>query len=80
MPGLWAQVGMLGVILSAIFVIMVGYLMVGISGYLAYPTTVQGNVLKNISTDAHLMQARIHAPCMHPCSLLGTPHCYQMTA
>lgn len=48
---------MLGVILSAIFVIMVGYLMVGISGYLAFPTTVQGNVLKNFSRDDPLMQA-----------------------
>ncbi len=50
------QVGMLGVIVSAITVIMLGYLMVGFSGYLAFPTTVEGNVLKSFPTHDILMQ------------------------
>jgi hypothetical protein len=60
------QVGMLGVILSAIFVIMVGYLMVGISGYLAFPISVQGNVLKSFPIDDPLMQARLCSRCHAP--------------
>ncbi len=51
------KVGMLGVIISAITVIMLGYLMVGFSGYLAFPTTVEGNVLKNFPTNDLLLQA-----------------------
>lgn len=58
------QVGMLGVIISAITVIMLGYLMVGFSGYLAFPTTVEGNVLKNFPTNDLLLQASSHSlPC-----------------
>lgn len=53
---------MLGVIISAITVIMVGYLMVGFSGYLAFPTTVEGNVLKSFPTESILMQARAVVP------------------
>jgi amino acid permease len=47
---------MLGVIISAVSVIMVGYLMVGFAGYLAFPTMVQGNVLKSFSENDILMQ------------------------
>lgn len=47
---------MLGVIVSAIMVIMLGYLMVGFSGYLAFPTSVEGNVLKSFPTHDILMQ------------------------
>ncbi|BDA50337.1 Putative sodium-coupled neutral amino acid transporter 7 [Coccomyxa sp. Obi] len=50
------MVGMLGVIISAITVIMLGYLMVGFSGYLAFPTSVEGNVLKSFPTHDILMQ------------------------
>ncbi|EIE22920.1 hypothetical protein COCSUDRAFT_47742 [Coccomyxa subellipsoidea C-169] len=42
------MVGMLGVIISAITVIMLGYLMVGFSGYLAFPTTVEGNIARGV--------------------------------
>ena len=56
---------MLGVILSAVFVIMLGYLMVGISGYLAFPTSVQGNILKSFPADDILMQACTHPPPLH---------------
>ena len=68
---------MLGVILSAVFVIMVGYLMVGISGYLAFPTTVQGNILKSFPADDILMQActifRLITLCGSPC--MRARHC-----
>jgi len=47
---------MLGVIVSAIMVIMIGYLMVGISGYLAFPTTVEGNVLNSFVRGDVIMQ------------------------
>jgi len=47
---------MLGVIVSAIMVIMIGYLMVGISGYLAFPTTVEGNVLNSFIRGDIIMQ------------------------
>ena len=47
---------MLGVIVSAIMVIMIGYLMVGISGYLAFPTTVEGNVLNSFVRGDIIMQ------------------------
>ena len=50
------QIGMLGVIMSAIMVIMIGYLMVGISGYLAFPTTVEGNVLNSFHRGDVIMQ------------------------
>jgi amino acid permease len=52
------QVGMISVILTAIALIMVGYLAVGFAGYLAYPTTVEGNVLNSFSKTDPLMQAR----------------------
>ncbi|CAK0787069.1 hypothetical protein CVIRNUC_010285 [Coccomyxa viridis] len=50
------MIGMLGVIMSAIMVIMIGYLMVGISGYLAFPTAVEGNVLNSFTRGDVIMQ------------------------
>ena len=47
---------MLGVIISAITVIMLGYLMVGFAGYLAFPNTVEGNVLKSFPEKIILIQ------------------------
>ena len=49
---------MLGVIISAVAIIMLGYLCVGLAGYLAFPTTVASNVLLSFSQDDWLMQAR----------------------
>ena len=57
---------MLGVIVSAIMVIMIGYLMVGISGYLAFPTTVEGNVLNSFTRGDIIMQVTPSSfLCMH---------------
>lgn len=42
---------MIAVILATISLIMSGYLVVGLSGYIAYPTTVTSNVL-NILPDS----------------------------
>ena len=56
------QVGMLGVIISAVAIIMLGYLCVGLAGYLAFPTTVASNVLLSFSQDDWLMQARPARP------------------
>ena len=57
---------MLGVIVSAIMVIMIGYLMVGISGYLAFPTIVEGNVLNSFTRGDIIMQVSrtLHADSM----------------
>ena len=52
---------MLGVIISAVAIIMLGYLCVGLAGYLAFPTTVAGNVLLSFPEDDWLMQARCPA-------------------
>ena len=52
---------MLGVIISAVAIIMLGYLCVGLAGYLAFPTSVASNVLLSFSQDDWLMQARPHA-------------------
>ena len=51
------MIGMLSVILAAIGVILIGYLAVGVAGYLAYPRTVSSNVLKTFP-DNPVMQAR----------------------
>jgi hypothetical protein len=51
------QIGMLGVIISAVAIIMLGYLCVGLAGYLAFPTTVASNVLLSFPPDDWLMQA-----------------------
>ena len=44
------------VILAAVGVIMVGYLAVGFAGYLAYPTSVDSNVLKSFPTRPLLLK------------------------
>lgn len=49
-------IGMLSVILSAIALIMGGYLAVGFAGYLAFPLTVGGNVLNAFPLDDVVMQ------------------------
>lgn len=66
LPGAWVPrprtrklVGMLGVILSAIAVIMLGYLAVGLAGYFAFPISVSSNVLNSFSTDDKLMLVRL---------------------
>lgn len=70
---------MLGVIISAITVIMLGYLMVGFAGYLAFPTTVEGNVLKSFPEKSILIQVwppqlpfavPFHSNCMRMASML----------
>ena len=66
LPGAWVPrprtrklIGMLGVILSAIAVIMLGYLAVGLAGYLAYPgRQVSSNVLNSFPDDT-LMLVRV---------------------
>ena len=51
--------------MSAIMVIMIGYLMVGISGYLAFPTTVEGNVLNSFHRGDVIMQVTAsHQACL----------------
>ena len=46
----------MSVIIAAIALIIVGYLAVGFSGYLAFPTTALSNTLNNFSDDDILMQ------------------------
>jgi len=48
----WVQ----SVIVAAISLIILGYLAVGFSGYLAFPTTVSSNALNNFSDSDVLMQ------------------------
>lgn len=52
------MIGMMSVILAGILLIMLGYLAVGISGYLAFPHTVSSNALNNFAETDVLMQAR----------------------
>lgn len=49
-------IGMLGVIAAAVAVIATGYVSVGVAGYLAFPRTVQGNVLNSFGDGDGLMQ------------------------
>jgi amino acid permease len=49
------------VILAAVFIIFAGYLAVGFAGYLAYPTTVDSNVLKSFPKRPVLLKARSRA-------------------
>ena len=65
MPGYFAprprtrkMIGMMSVILAGILLIMLGYLAVGVSGYLAFPRTVSSNALNNFADDDILMQVR----------------------
>ncbi|KAK9804447.1 hypothetical protein WJX73_002133 [Symbiochloris irregularis] len=62
LPGMWGPrprtrklIGMLGVILAAIALIMVGYLAVGLTGYLAFPFSVSSNVLNSFGSDDKVM-------------------------
>ena len=50
------MIGMMSVIAAAIALIILGYSAVGFSGYLAFPRTVNSNVLKNFSDRDVLMQ------------------------
>ena len=75
LPGCAAQIGMLGVIVSAIMVIMIGYLMVGISGYLAFPTTVEGNVLNSFTRGDVIMQV---VPIFFSCIALRQVPCIEL--
>lgn len=65
LPGQWLPkprtrklIGMLGVILAGIALIMVGYLSVGLTGYLAFPKHVSSNVLNSFGTDDTVMVVR----------------------
>jgi amino acid permease len=49
------------VILAAVFIIFAGYLAVGFAGYLAYPTTVDSNVLKSFPKRPVLLKASARA-------------------
>ena len=62
------------VILSAVFIIFFGYLAVGFAGYLAYPTTVDSNVLKSFPTGPILLKVRRPAACCLPACLLSGQH------
>ena len=65
LPGAWGPrprtrklIGMLGVILAAIALIMVGYLAVGLAGYLAFRSDVKSNVLNSFDPHDKLMLVR----------------------
>ncbi|GFH28369.1 uncharacterized protein HaLaN_26847 [Haematococcus lacustris] len=51
-PASHKLINMLGVIIGAMLVIQVGYICVGISGYLGYPHTVGSNILQSLPQDA----------------------------
>jgi hypothetical protein len=51
----------IAVILAAVFIIFAGYLAVGFAGYLAYPDSVDSNVLKSFPMRPVLLKASIHA-------------------
>lgn len=56
------MIGMLTVILSTTILIMCGYLAVGLSGYVAYPLTINSNALKSFPTHDLLMQVAHLSP------------------
>lgn len=60
------MIGMMSVILAGILLIMLGYLAVGVSGYLAFPTTVSSNALNNFASGDVLMQ--VWPPPSAPCA------------
>ena len=67
------------VILAAVFIIFAGYLAVGFAGYLAYPTTVDSNVLKSFPKRPVLLKARSRAcysdsHVLHPSCRIGSCH------
>lgn len=57
-PGTRKLIGMIGVILSSMCLIMVGYLMVGFAGYFAYPVGVASNVLNSFPDKTDVLVAR----------------------
>lgn len=61
-------IGMLGVIASATTLIMVGYLAVGMVGYLAYTDAVSSNILNTLPPDDTLMKV---ARCVIGCVVVG---------
>uniref|UniRef100_A0A383V4T9 Amino acid transporter transmembrane domain-containing protein n=1 Tax=Tetradesmus obliquus TaxID=3088 RepID=A0A383V4T9_TETOB len=50
-PYTYKLIGMLGAILSAQSIILVGYMAVGVAGYLAYPFKVSSNILNSFAAD-----------------------------
>ena len=60
------------VILAAVFIIFAGYLAVGFAGYLAYPTTVDSNVLKSFPKRPVLLKASSRGHCSNSCDLHQT--------
>eukprot|EP00878_Enallax_costatus_P011109 GHUV01011602.1.p1 GENE.GHUV01011602.1~~GHUV01011602.1.p1 ORF type:complete len:461 (+),score=81.03 GHUV01011602.1:314-1696(+) len=55
-PYTYKLIGMLGAIISAASVILIGYMSVGVAGYLAYPLNVSSNVLNSFPADDVLIQ------------------------
>lgn len=53
------MIGMLGVIASALGIIMSGYLLVGSAGYIAYPLNANSNILNSFPADDHIIQVRV---------------------
>ncbi|MEW5314672.1 MAG: hypothetical protein WDW38_006147 [Sanguina aurantia] len=57
-PSSLKMIGMLGVIASALGIIMSGYLLVGSAGYIAYPLNANSNILNSFPADDHVIQVR----------------------
>lgn len=71
-PYTYKLIGMLGAILSASTIILVGYMAVGVAGYMAYPLTVSSNVLNSFPSNDVALQVRARAcgfrtPHAHAC-------------
>jgi amino acid permease len=66
---------MLGAILSAQSIIMVGYMAVGVAGYLAYPTNVSSNILNSFPQDDVAMQVWCGVMLVVVCVRLLHLHC-----
>lgn len=66
-PSTYKLIGMLGAIISYMSIILLGYTAVGVSGYFAFPTTVNSNVLNSFPADDVVIQvarAAIGGVCM----------------
>ncbi|MEW5297319.1 MAG: hypothetical protein WDW36_000536 [Sanguina aurantia] len=64
-PSSLKMIGMLGVIASALGIIMSGYLLVGSAGYIAYPLNANSNILNSFPADDHVIQvARVAIGCV----------------
>eukprot|EP00878_Enallax_costatus_P031957 GHUV01035035.1.p1 GENE.GHUV01035035.1~~GHUV01035035.1.p1 ORF type:complete len:465 (+),score=99.11 GHUV01035035.1:975-2369(+) len=55
-PYTYKLIGMLGAIITYMTIILLGYTAVGITGYLAYPTSVSSNILNTFSASDVLIQ------------------------